>query len=163
MNLAKLYIQNAISEFQKQKSLGEKTIEQISEKELHWQINEESNSMAIIIQHMHGNMMSRWTNFLTEDGEKDWRKRDEEFEEQTFNKESLLTLWEEGWSTLFNTLNLLTEENLSKEVTIRNQKLYVVEAINRQLTHYAYHVGQIVFLGKQIRGSGWINLSIPKK
>ncbi len=163
MNLAETYIQNSIKEFQSQKSLGFKTIEQIDDDSLHWQPNEECNSIAVLMQHLHGNMLSRWTNFLTEDGEKTWRKRDEEFIDRQFSRIALLNLWEEGWSTLFNSLNSLTDEDLQKTVSIRQQNLPVISAINRQLTHYSYHVGQIVCMGKILKGKDWKNLSMPKK
>ena len=112
---------------------------------------------------MHGNMLSRWTNFLTEDGEKPWRKRDEEFEVQKFSKEELLKLWEEGWAAVLNTLSSLEANDLSKIITIRHESHSVVDAINRQVAHYSYHVGQIVFLGKWIRSTHWQTLSIAKK
>ena len=163
MNLAETYIQNSINEFQKQKALGFKTIEQIDDDSLHWQPNPETNSIAIVIQHMHGNMQSRWTNLLSEDGEKPWRKRDEEFIDQQFSRIELLNIWEEGWTTLFNSLNILTDEDLQKTISIRQQNLPVIAAINRQLTHYSYHVGQIVCMGKILKGADWQNLSMPKK
>ncbi len=163
MNLENIYLQNALKEFQSQKLLADKTMERMLEEQLHWQSNKESNSMAILVQHMHGNMQSRWINFLTEDGEKTWRKRDAEFEDQQFSKEKLLSLWEEGWSTLFNSLNQLNDTDLSKTVFIREQPLIVIEAINRQLAHYSYHVGQMVLLGKFILGKDWNSLSIPRK
>ena len=124
--------------------------------------NEASNSIAVIIQHMHGNMLSRWTNFLTEDGEKEWRKRDEEFEVHPFTKQERLGMWNEGWKVLMDTLNSLREEDLSKNVLIRTQALNVVDAINRQLAHYSYHVGQIVYLGRWMKDSEWKSLSIPR-
>ncbi len=127
------------------------------------QPNEASNSIAIIIQHLNGNMLSRWTNFLTEDGEKKWRKRDEEFEEYHLSKEQLIALWNEGWKVFLETLESLTGDDLLKTITIRSQPLVVVDAINRQLAHYSYHVGQIVYLGRWIKGNVWQSLSIPKK
>jgi hypothetical protein len=111
---------------------------------------------------MHGNMLSRWTNFLTEDGEKEWRKRDEEFEEHPFTKQQLLDKWNEGWTVFLDTLTSLKEEDLTKTITIRMQPLTVVDAINRQLAHYSYHVGQIVYLGRWIKSEEWKSLSIPK-
>ncbi len=163
MKIGNIYLQNVIKEFQSQKLLADKTMQRMLEEQLHWQPNKESNSMAILVQHMHGNMQSRWINFLTEDGEKIGRKRDAEFEDQQFSKENLLSLWEVGWSTLFNSLNQLNDKDLSKTVYIREQPLIVIEAINRQLTHYSYHVGQIVLLGKSMIGTKWESLSIPRK
>jgi hypothetical protein len=124
--------------------------------------SEESNSIAVIIQHMHGNMVSRWTNFLTEDGEKPGRNRDEEFSPPSASKAELLELWDKGWRCLLDTLRSLKEEDLLKTITIRHEPLVVVDAINRQLAHYPHHVGQIVFLGKMIRDANWQSLSISK-
>lgn len=129
---------------------------------MHFQPNEASNSIAVIIQHLHGNMLSRWTNFLTEDGEKEWRKRDDEFEVHQFSKQQLIDKWNEGWKVFFDTLESLTTNDLSKTITIRNRPLNVVDAINRQLAHYSYHVGQIVYLGRWIKADEWKPLSIPK-
>jgi hypothetical protein len=118
------------------KSLGDKTFEQLDEKDFHYRPNEECNSIAIIIQHMYGNMMSRFTNFLTEDGEKPWRKRDAEFEPMELTKQDLLDCWDTGWSTVLHTISNLSEEDLEKEITIRSEKLFVYDAILRQLAHY---------------------------
>ena len=156
------FLQSALKEFRDYKILGDKTFLQLKEADFHYQPNEECNSIAINIQHMHGNMLSRWTNFLTEDGEKEWRKRDAEFEEQHFSKEKLFQLWEEGWNLVLRTIELLTEEDLNKMVFIRSKPLSVIGAINRQLTHYAYHVGQIVLLAKIINGKHWATLSISR-
>ena len=156
------FLESAIKQFEYYKSLGEKTFNQIDEQKLFWQYNNESNSIAIIANHLHGNMLSRWTDFLTTDGEKDWRNRDAEFENDTATKQALLNNWNEGWSCLFNALNALTAADLNKLIYIRNQGQTVVEAINRQLCHYSYHVGQIVFIGKMICNENWTSLSIPK-
>lgn len=156
------FLQSAIKRFTEYKVLGEKTMAQLENEQLCWQPNETSNSIAMIIQHMHGNMQSRWTNFLTEDGEKEWRKRDEEFEAKPQTKEAILLLWNEGWTTVLDTLSSLTEENLLQTITIRSQPLTVIDAINRQLAHYSYHIGQIVSLGKWMKDSNWQSLSIPK-
>ena len=126
------------------------------------QPNEASNSIAVIIQHLHGNMLSRWTNFLTEDGEKEWRKRDEEFEAQQFSKQQLVEKWEEGWKVFLNTLESLQEDDLLKTITIRTQPLVVIDAINRQMAHYCSHVGQIIYIGRLIKEGQWQSLSIPK-
>jgi len=151
MTIEELYLASVIERFQEHKILAEKTFAQLNNEEMHVHQNEASNSIAIIIKHLHGNMLSRWTNFLTEDGEKNWRKRDDEFENSTLSKEQLIQLWDEGWRVLFDTLNLLTPENLSHTITIRSQPLNVIDAINRQLAHYCYHVGQIVFIGKWLK------------
>jgi hypothetical protein len=163
MEIGRAYLESVIKRFSEYKSLGDKTFAQLSENDFFFQPNEASNSIAVIIQHMHGNMLSRWTNFLSEDGEKDWRQRDEEFEEQELSREQLILKWEEGWKLVLNTLGSLTAEDLLKQVTIRQQPLTVVDAINRQLAHYSTHVGQIVYIGKWIRGNQWTSLSIPKK
>ncbi|MBL4707021.1 MAG: DUF1572 family protein [Flavobacteriales bacterium] len=144
------------------KMLGDKTFEQLTEEQLLWQFNSDSNSIAIIVKHLWGNMLSRWTDFLTSDGEKTWRDREAEFASDISSKQELQDKWEEGWACLFHAINSLTEEDLSKEIFIRNQGHTVVEAINRQLAHYAYHIGQIVFIGKMLQGKEWISLSIPK-
>ncbi|RZL50180.1 MAG: DUF1572 domain-containing protein [Pedobacter sp.] len=156
------YLESARKQFEYYKMLGDKTFAQLSEEQLFWQFNEESNSIAMIIKHLWGNMLSRWTDFLTSDGEKEWRIRDAEFENNSATKNELLAKWDEGWSCLFDAINVLTEEDLAKEIYIRNQGHTVTEAINRQLAHYPYHVGQIVFLGKMLCNEKWQSLSIPK-
>ena len=162
MNFPAEFLSCSIKRFKEYKALGDKTFEQLNEEEMHFQPNEASNSIAIIIQHMHGNMLSRWTNFLTEDGEKEWRKRDEEFEVHHLSKEELLALWEEGWKVFLDTLASLQEDDLLKTITIRSQPLLVVDAISRQLAHYSYHVGQIVYIGRWMKNGEWKSLSIPK-
>lgn len=142
--------------------MGDKTFAQLTDIDFHFQPAQETNSIAVIIQHMHGNMLSRWTNFLTEDGEKPWRKRDAEFDNEKLHKEQLLHLWEEGWQLVFNTLNMLQEEDLTKTIYIRSQPLFVIDAVIRQIDHYGYHTGQIVQLGKIIKDHQWQSLSIPK-
>jgi hypothetical protein len=144
------------------KTLGEQTFSQLDELDFHFQPNEESNSIGIIIQHMAGNMLSRFTNFLTEDGEKSWRKRDDEFDEQHLSIEELLSLWQKGWDCYLGAVQLLTEEDLEKIITIRSEQLTVTDALNRQMAHYPYHVGQIVYLGRLIKNKTWKNLSISK-
>ena len=144
--IGETFLKSALREFRDYKGLGDKTFAQLNEKDFHFQPNEECNSIAVIIQHMHGNMLSRWTNFLVEDGEKEWRKRDEEFEEQHFSKEKLLQLWKEGWDLVISTIESLTNNDISKTIYIRTQPHSVIGAINRQIAHYAYHVGQIVFI-----------------
>ena len=144
------------------KDLCEKALEQLDEKDLHFRPNEASNSIAIIVQHLTGNMLSRFTNFLTEDGEKEWRQRDDEFEIHSYSKQQVIDLWEKGWKCFLDALDSLTEEDLLKTVYIRKEPLTVIDAINRQLAHYPYHIGQILFIGKMIRGEKWKSLSIPK-
>ena len=156
------YLESIIKQFEYYKSLGDKTFEQIVTKDIQWQYNSESNSISIIVKHIVGNMLSRWTNFLTEDGEKEWRHRDTEFEFSYFSKEDMITAWEKGWDCLFNAIKPLQDDDLERIIYIRNQGHTVTEAINRQLAHYSYHIGQIVYLGKMIKGNEWKSLSIPK-
>lgn len=152
-----------IKQFQYYKQLGEKTFSQLSEQDLFWQYNENSNSIAIIVNHLSGNMLSRWTDFLTTDGEKEWRNRDEEFEAQIQSKDELLEKWQRGWNCMFDALKCIKkEEDLEQVIYIRNEGHTVIEAINRQLAHYPYHVGQIVFIGKLLKDAEWNSLSIPK-
>lgn len=155
------YLPSAIKQFEYYKMLGEKTMAQVSDAHLFWQYNEDSNSIATIVKHLWGNMLSRWTDFLTSDGEKTWRNRDGEFENDLTTREEVLQKWNEGWKVFLDTLNALQEEDLSKTIYIRNQGHTVMEAINRQLAHYPYHVGQIVFIGKMCAGQ-WESLSIPR-
>ena len=162
MSIAENFLESALKELHAYKVLGEKTFAQLEESEMHFQPNEEVNSIAINIQHLHGNMLSRWTNFLIEDGEKIWRQRDAEFEKSYHTKQELITFWNDGWNVVFSSLEPLKKNDLKKTIYIRSRPLSVVEAINRQLTHYSYHVGQIVMLGKWIRGSQWQTLSIAK-
>jgi hypothetical protein len=150
-----------ISRFQMYKSLADKTFSQLKDEHFFYQPNEQSNSIAVIIQHMYGNAMSRFTNFLTEDGEKEWRKRDEEFEAMDLTKEDLLSFWNTGWTTVFNALSSLTEDDLGKTVYIRTEPLLVIDAILRQLAHYSYHIGQIVYIGKMVK-ENFESLSITK-
>ncbi len=156
------YLKGVKKQFQYYKLLGDKTIARLDDGQLFWQYNEESNSIAILVKHLWGNMMSRWTDFLTTDGEKDFRNRDAEFEADIRNRKELLQKWEEGWECLFTAINPLTDQDLNKEIFIRNQGHTVVEAINRQLAHYPYHIGQMVAIGKMLNGNGWESLSIPK-
>lgn len=156
------YLQSTRSLFHYYQDLGSKSIAQLSEEQIHEQVNSTTNNIAIIVKHLAGNMLSRWTNFLTEDGEKSWRNREGEFEHSIKNKEELLAAWEKGWSCLFETINSLEAKDLDRIVYIRNEGHTVLEAMNRQLAHYAYHVGQIVFLAKQLCSEDWQPLSIPK-
>lgn len=156
------YLLSILKQFEYYKSLGDKTLSQLSFEEIQWQTHGNSNSMAIILKHIVGNMLSRWTNFLTEDGEKEWRLRDQEFEDTYTTKEEAIAAWETGWKCLFNTIKTIQDNNLEQIIYIRNQGHTVTEAINRQLAHYAYHIGQMVFIGKLIKGDSWQSLSIPK-
>jgi Protein of unknown function (DUF1572) len=156
------YLSSVKMQFEYYKMLGEKTFEQLNDEQLFWQYNQESNSVATIVKHLWGNMLSRWTDFLTTDGEKTWRNREAEFENDISTRKELLEKWNEGWNCFFDAINLLSENDLSKEIFIRNQGHSVMEAINRQLAHYPYHVGQIVFLGKMMLDENWVSLSIPK-
>lgn len=157
------FVKDVTKRFLYYKKLGDQTLERLSEADLHRQPDETSNSIAVIIQHLHGNMMSRWTNFLTEDGEKEWRRRDDEFEENLpTSKERLLQLWEEGWQCLLSALEQLQADQLLQPITIRGESMPAYDAILRQLAHYPYHVGQIVYMGRSFIGKDWESLSIPK-
>ena len=156
------YLTSVKKEFLRYKSLGDKAMAQVADEALHWQYNEESNSIATTVKHIWGNMLSRWTNFLTEDGEKEWRQRDQEFEEDKATRAEVLARWEEGWACLFTALDALREEDLSRTVYIRAEGHTVMEAINRQLAHYPYHVGQIVYLARMQAGDKWTSLSIAR-
>lgn len=156
------YLSSIKKQFLYNRDLGWKTIEQIPAEKLNWRYNEESNGISQIVKHLSSNMLSRWTGFLNSDGEKDWRNRDDEFETEEIGAEQIKAFWDKGWDCLLNTIESLRSEDLEKIVYIRNQGHTVVEAINRQLSHYSYHVGQIVFLGKMIQNDQWKSLSIPK-
>lgn len=162
MNFTENYLKSVRFEFSRYKILGDKTFEQLDENDFHWNYSEGDNSIALIIKHMSGNMLSRWTDFLTEDGEKTWRNRETEFEHPTKSKAELLAVWEKGWQCLFDALDALNADNFTTRIKIRNEKHTIVEAVNRQLAHYAHHVGQIVLLGKMMKGNDWVSLSIPK-
>jgi hypothetical protein len=151
-----------LSQVMADKLLGEKTFAQLSDDELFWQHNTDTNSVATIVKHLWGNMRSRWTDFLTTDGEKPWREREAEFENDVRTREAMLAKWEEGWACLFGALEPLTDADLGRIIHIRNEGHTVLEAINRQLAHYPYHVGQIVHIGKMLRGDAWQSLSIPR-
>jgi len=144
------------------KTIAEKAIEQLEEEQLFVSVNEDTNSIAVIIKHMAGNMLSRWTDFLTSDGEKEWRKRDAEFENTIDSKDELLKIWNTGWECFFKAINELKPEQLSQIIYIRNEGQTALDAINRQLAHYPYHIGQIVFSAKMLKNSEWTSLSIPK-
>jgi len=156
------YLSSARKQFEYYKMLGEKTFAQLTDEQLFWQYNAESNSIATIVKHLWGNMMSRWTDFLTTDGEKEWRQREAEFENDLQTRAELMSKWNEGWDCLFSALDLVNEENIGTIIYIRNQGHSIVEAINRQLAHYPYHVGQIIFIGKMVKDADWSSLSIPR-
>lgn len=162
MPLGNIFLESSIKRLKYYKDLADKTFAQLGVNDFHFAPNETSNSLAVIIQHMAGNMISRWTDFLTSDGEKDWRNRDTEFEPQNLSDQQLIELWEKGWHRLFHTLNMLTADDLLHKVQIRGEDHFVIDAINRQLAHYPYHVGQIIYIGKTIKGDSWKNLSVEK-
>src|SRR5690625_310625 len=162
MNLGNEYLEIMQKKLESNKRLGNNTISQLTEKDIHRKLNEASNSIAIIAKHLSGNMISRWSDFLTSDGEKASRNRDQEFEDDIPTKQEMIIIWEKGWKTLLDTLNGLESQDLLKNITIRGEKHTVLEAIERQMAHYAYHVGQIVYIGKQLKGENWETLSIPK-
>lgn len=155
------YLQSAIKQFEYYKILGEKTFEQLPDEQLFWQYNADSNSIATIVKHLSGNMISRWTDFLTTDGEKEDRDREAEFENDVASKAGMLDLWNKGWQVFLTTLHVLQDDDLDKIIYIRNQGHSVLEAINRQLAHYPYHIGQIVCIGKMV-AEQWHSLSIPR-
>ena len=156
------FLDSIQSQFKYHKNLGDNTFEQLENEDIHWHYNKESNSIAIVVKHIVGNMISRWTNFRNEDGEKEWRQRDAEFIDTYTSKEEMLFAWEKGWECLFNAIKPLEEKDLSEIIYIRNQGHTVMEAINRQLCHYSYHVGQLVYIGKLINNSDWKTLSIAR-
>jgi hypothetical protein len=162
MSLGSAYLEDIIFSFRKQKELAEKAFRQVTDEGFFHKPGEHSNRIAIIIKHVAGNLASRWTEFLTTDGDKPWRDRDAEFiigPEDT--RESLIAAWEKGWSTVLQTLGNLQEVDLLKKVTIRREEHTVVQAIHRSLTHTAYHVGQIVYLSRLLTKEGWQWITIP--
>jgi hypothetical protein len=156
------YLEDSLSLFRHYKKMAERAIAQVHDNELTLAIDEEANSIATVVKHMVGNMRSRWTDFLSSDGEKPNRNRDQEFVAPPASREELLRIWEEGWSCVFTALEPLTDADLGRRVTIRGEPHSVVQAVNRQIAHYAMHIGQIVLLAKHFRGSEWQSLSIPR-
>lgn len=156
------YLESVKKQFLYYKTLGEKAINQLEPEQLFFETNDDTNSIATIVKHISGNMLSRWTDFLTSDGEKEWRNRDSEFENDLQSKQEVLEVWNKGWKCLENALSSIKPEQLSDIIYIRNEGRTVIEAINRQLAHYPYHVGQIIFYAKQLKNSSWDSLSIPK-
>lgn len=162
METNNIYLESIVKQMKYYKTIAEKAMEQLEETQLFTCTNDNTNSIAVIIQHLSGNMLSRWTDFLTTDGEKEWRERDAEFENIISNKSALIEKWEEGWNCFFKAIESLQPEDLSKIIYIRNQGQTVIDAINRQLAHYPYHIGQIVFFSKMLKNGNWDSLSIPK-
>jgi hypothetical protein len=156
------YLEDAISVFRYYKRLADEAMAQLEDQQLHVSLDPEMNSIAVIVKHMSGNMRSRWSDFLNSDGEKPWRNRDEEFEQPPQAREALMQLWESGWETLFSALEPLTESDLSRVVTIRGEPHSVMQTINRQLAHYPYHCGQIVFWAKHLKCENWRSLSVAR-
>jgi len=156
------FLSHSIKRLEGYKQMADKAIGQLDSKQLFFSASPGSNSIAVIMRHMGGNMLSRWTHFLTEDGEKSWRNRDQEFEPPLEDQKALLELWEKGWVCLLDTLRSLHGEDLEKYITIRGEKIIVYDAIIRQLMHYSSHVGQIVYLAKWLKGDNWQPLTIPK-
>lgn len=162
MNVSSHYLDNMKKLYRYYKVLAEKAMQQLEPQQLLYSHNEETNSIATIVKHMHGNMLSRWTDFLTTDGEKPNRNRDGEFEND-LSPENVLRLWEEGWACVFSALDIIEEDQLLYTVYIRKEAHTVMEAINRQLAHYSYHAGQIVYAAKMLKQGEWLSLSIPRK
>jgi len=162
-SLGPAYLESIRFRFRGAKALGDKVLAQLSGEDLAWSPGPESNSIAVIIQHLHGNMKSRWTDFLICDGEKPWRDRDGEIVEPVaVNRDALLRQWEEGWACLLNAIESLTPDDLSRDIVIRGETMTALDAINRQLAHVPYHVGQIVYLARMRKGGSWRTLSIAR-
>lgn len=159
---ANKYLESTVKLAQYYKNLGEGALAQLGEDEIHWSPGDSSNSVAAIVKHLWGNMLSRWTNFLTEDGEKPWRQREAEFDDDLTDKSELLSKWNEGWNCFLSALSSLQPEDLDKTIYIRNEGQSVTDAINRQMAHYPMHIGQIIYIGKLLKGDDWKSLSIPK-
>lgn len=161
--VAETYLESVLFRFRGTKALGDKALTQLSEDDFAWTPGPESNSIAVIIQHLHGNMMSRWTDFLTSDGEKDWRNRDGEFvEPSAADKDALLRRWEDGWACLLCAIESLKPGDLLRGITIRGETMSALDAINRQVAHVSYHIGQIAYLARMRRGDTWQTLSVPR-
>ncbi|MEX2263452.1 MAG: DUF1572 domain-containing protein [Bryobacteraceae bacterium] len=156
------YLEDSLTLFRYYKSLAERAFAQVTDEQLLEVLDSEMNSIAVIVKHMAGNMRSRWTDFLTSDGEKPDRQRDAEFVDPPSTRETLLTVWEEGWNCVFKALEPLSEEDLQRIITIRGEAHSVMQAINRQVAHYSYHCGQIVLLAKHFNHRGWQSLSVPR-
>lgn len=162
MTINNSYLESVKKQMLYYKTIAEKAMEQLEESQLFYCTNEDTNSISTIVNHISGNMLSRWTDFLTTDGEKEWRNRDAEFIESPATREALLQTWNIGWTCFFNAINELKPEDLEKIIYIRNEGQTALDAINRQLAHYPYHIGQIIFYAKMLKNSDWTSLSIPK-
>jgi len=156
------HVEDSLSLFRYYKKLGEGAMAQVADEQLFVALDPEMNSIALIVKHMAGNLRSRWTDFLTSDGEKPDRNRDSEFEDPPTTRAALLEMWESGWACLFTALEPLSESDEGRTVKIRGEAHSVMQAVNRQLAHYAYHVGQIVFLAKHLQSARWKSLSVPR-
>jgi hypothetical protein len=163
LDFAGEYLQEALLTFKSMKQLADQTMAQLDDPHYYVTLDPQSNSLEILIKHMHGNMISRWKDFLTTDGEKPTRNRDGEFEASHYTREELINLWEAGWAMLFAALQSLTPENLLQTIYIRGEAHTVLNAIQRQISHYGCHVGQIVFLGKHLKHESWHTLSIARR
>ncbi|WP_336783889.1 DUF1572 family protein [Paenibacillus illinoisensis] len=162
MNMNQTFLETAEKQFLYYKQLGEKAMEQLETEQLFQAWHEDTNSIAVIVKHLWGNMLSRWTDVLTSDGEKSWRERDAEFVNDISTREELMGKWEEGWNCLLSAIRSFAPEQLSQIIYIRNEGHTVMEAITRQLAHYPYHVGQIVYAAKMLKETPWTSLSIPR-
>ena len=156
------YVEDSLTLFHQCKTIADRAMAQLADEQLYAILDSESNSIAVIIKHMAGNMRSRWTDFLTTDGEKPGRNRDSEFVEPPAGREALMNLWEQGWGCLFHALESLSDADLTRTITIRGEAHSVMQAINRQVSHYSLHCGQIIFLAKHLRGSDWKTVSVPR-
>lgn len=156
------YLSNIRKQFKSYKEVADKAIQQLTEQDLYWRYNEESNDIACIMIHMSENMLSRWTDFFDSDGEKAWRNREHEFSRQNLRAAELIERWEKGWACLFSALESINETNFDKPVVIRNKEVKLIETLTRQIAHYPYHIGQIAFIGKMILNDKWKSPSIPK-
>ncbi|MGB6831235.1 MAG: DUF1572 domain-containing protein [Terracidiphilus sp.] len=157
------YLKDSLTIFRHYKRLAERAIEQISDADLFTELGPETNSIAVIVKHLAGNMRSRWTDFLTTDGEKPDRNRDSEFEAPSQTRTQVLELWEQGWKCLFSAIEPLADAELTRTIFIRGEAHSVMQAINRQVAHYQYHIGQIVLLARHFAGDRWQSLTIPRK
>jgi uncharacterized damage-inducible protein DinB len=156
------YLEDSLTLFRYYKKLAERAMEQVTDEQLYAVLDSESNSIAIIVKHMYGNMRSRWMDFLTSDGEKPDRNRDSEFEDPPARREDLMNMWEQGWNYLFTALEPLSDPDMDRRVTIRGEAHSVTQAVNRQIGHYSYHCGQIVLLAKHLQHANWKSLTIPR-
>lgn len=156
------YLEDSIGLFHHYKKLAENALAQVTEEQLYMQLDAEANSIAVLMQHMAGNMQSRWTDFLSSDGEKPWRKRDREFEEPPPTRQALIRLWEDGWTCLLDTLQSITDADLTRTITIRGEAHSVMQAINRHIAHSSYHCGQIILLAKHFQHAQWKSLTVPR-